>query len=67
MITEDLLQSLVCAKYLYVNATEVMKKNGPFADGIAILSFQDSAEPRDCGSGFQWRSTVALLSFDGLW
>lgn len=38
------MDRLVCAKYIFIKSCEVLDKGGYFADGMAVLGFQDSAE-----------------------
>ncbi len=38
------MDRLVCAKYIFIKSCEVLDKGGYFADGLAVLGFQDAAE-----------------------
>jgi hypothetical protein len=43
-LSKELLDRLVCAKYVFRKGSEILEKNESFASGIAISHFQDSAE-----------------------
>lgn len=40
----EILDRFVCAKYLFLSAIESLDRGGPYAAGLAVLSFQDAAE-----------------------
>jgi hypothetical protein len=41
---QELLDRLVCAKYLYLLGAESLDRGGPYAAGQAVLTFQDAVE-----------------------
>ena len=43
-ISKELLDRLICSKYLYHKGIETLNSKGPFSSGVAVLHFQDSIE-----------------------
>lgn len=43
-LAKELLDRLICAKYIFLKGIEVLDRGGPFSPGLAVLHFQDSAE-----------------------
>ncbi|MDY0221496.1 MAG: hypothetical protein RBR67_10200 [Desulfobacterium sp.] len=43
-LPKELLDRLVCAKYIFRKGIKILEKNESFASGIAVSHFQDSAE-----------------------
>ena len=43
-LSKELLNRLVCAKYIFRKGAEILERDDPFASGLAIINFQDSAE-----------------------
>ena len=44
MISEHLVDRLVCAKYIFESGADVLDRGTPYAAGVAVLAFQDAAE-----------------------
>jgi hypothetical protein len=44
MISRELTDKLVCAKYIFLQGKETLEKGTPYASGLALLAFQDSLE-----------------------
>jgi len=40
----EILDRFVCAKYLFLSGIESLDRGGPYAAGLAVLSFQDAVE-----------------------
>ena len=43
-LSKELLNRLVCAKYIFRKGAEILERGEPFASGISIIHFQDAAE-----------------------
>jgi len=43
-IRKELLDRLICAKYIFMRGMEILDQGGPFSSGRSVLHFQDSAE-----------------------
>ncbi len=43
-ISKELIDRLVCAKYLFMRGIELLERSGTYADGLTVLHFQDAAE-----------------------
>ena len=43
-LSNELLNRLVCAKYIFRKGVEILERDEPFASGISIIHFQDAAE-----------------------
>lgn len=41
---KELLNRLVCAKYIFHRGVDILDRGGPFYSGLSVLNFQDSAE-----------------------
>lgn len=44
MVREELIDRLVCAKYIFESGVETLERGAPYASGLAVLSFQDAVE-----------------------
>lgn len=44
MIREELIDRLVCAKYMFENGAQTLDRGIPYASGLAVLAFQDAVE-----------------------
>ncbi len=44
MISEQLVDRLVCAKYIFESGVDALDRGDQYAAGIAVLAFQDAAE-----------------------
>lgn len=44
MVNKEIVDRVVCAKYIYEKSVEVLQRGAPYAAGIAVSGFQDSAE-----------------------
>lgn len=43
-IGKELLDRLICAKYIFLRGVEVLDRGGSFSSGLAVLHFQDAVE-----------------------
>ena len=43
-ISKALVDRLVCAKYVFQRGMELLERSGTYADGLAVLHFQDAVE-----------------------
>lgn len=43
-LNKQLLDRLICSKYLYYRGVDILTQQGPFSAGSAVLHFQDAAE-----------------------
>lgn len=43
-IGKELLNRLICAKYIFLKGMDVFNRGGPFSSGLAVLNFQDATE-----------------------
>ena len=43
-LNKELLDRLICSKYLYYRGVDILTQRGPFSAGSAVLHFQDAAE-----------------------
>lgn len=41
---QELLDRLVCAKYLFESGTQLLERGAPYAAGLAVLNFHDAVE-----------------------
>lgn len=44
MVREELIDRLVCAKYIFESGVETLERSAPYASGLAVLAFQDAVE-----------------------
>lgn len=44
MVREEIIDRLVCAKYIFESGIEVLDRGAPYAAGLAVLAFQDAVE-----------------------
>jgi len=43
-LNKELIDRLICSKYLYYRGVDILNQRGPFSSGLAVLHFQDAAE-----------------------
>lgn len=43
-LNQDLVDRLVCAKYMFCRSCELLDRGGPFSSGMAVSGFQDAVE-----------------------
>ena len=43
-VNKEIIDRLICAKYMFQHGNELLERGGPFSDGLTILLFQDSVE-----------------------
>ena len=43
-LRKELLNRLICAKYIFHRGVDILDRGGPFYSGLSVLNFQDSAE-----------------------
>lgn len=41
---KELIDRLICSKYLFHRGVDILNRRGPFSSGLAVLHFQDAAE-----------------------
>lgn len=44
MVREELIDRLVCSKYIFESSIETLERCAPYASGLAVLGFQDAVE-----------------------
>lgn len=44
MVREEIIDRIVCAKYMFENGTQILDRGAPYAAGMTVLTFQDSVE-----------------------
>jgi hypothetical protein len=43
-VNKEIIDRLICAKYMFQHGNELLERGGPFSDGLTVLLFQDSVE-----------------------
>lgn len=43
-VNKEIIDRLICAKYMFQRGNELLERGGPFSDGLTVLLFQDSVE-----------------------